>query len=533
MLIANTGQSLVIMNLRTGEQVQLPPGQTTPVADSKISFIDDSAVLISLFNSGVLVAYTDAGNTLTGFPTAASVRESRTLPSVTETAGAATLNAAPGSRRFQRRVLSRCLTGRSNAVALSNALFPANSNTNGVTLRYRMGMAADFDSVRVIIPNMHTSAQAGVKAAFGVSAALGGWATTAPTANNAGAATAAAPTNTEAVSGAGAALIQATFDGAATATLPAAIDAANQCPSWSASDWVPIKSLARSDGGVFPLLDLVLFFPASGTASMAYTGASNSAWALWGRDDMFSAGRVWRVWMNDGDCIATPANFTNATTSAAFVPVIIQYRSKTKGVSIVTFGDSIWDAHNVTYPGNGFAWQAALAMSSAARPVELCSMCAPGATTLQEMIRAESVMPLLKPSVMAVQCASLNSFGTSLGSRTQQHGEGTVGTALALAAEHGSALVVGSMLPVTAGGKPWGATDSQRVALNAALNARDDDYTFINFSPYVDGVINSGQVEPLATLIQGDGQHFNDTGHTVMATPFREGVEQSLRQAFL
>ncbi len=72
MLIANTGQSLVIMNLRTGEQVQLPPGQRTPVPDSKIDLIDDSFVLISLFNSGTLVAYTDAGAAYPGFPTVAS-----------------------------------------------------------------------------------------------------------------------------------------------------------------------------------------------------------------------------------------------------------------------------------------------------------------------------------------------------------------------------------------------------------------------------------------------------------------------------
>lgn len=424
------------------------------------------------------------------------------------------------------------MTGRSNAVALSDALFPANSNVNGLTLRYRIALAAEFDAVRIIIPNMHSSAQAGVKVALGVSAALGAWNTTAPTANNTGAATAAAPSNTEAVSPAGAALIQAGFEGAATGTLSAAPDASNQCPSWTPTDWVPIKNIARSDGGTFPLLDLVLTYPAGATASMAYTGASNSAWALWGRDDLFSAGRVWRVWMDDGDGIASPAGFTNATTSPAFVPVIVQYRSKTRGVSLVAFGDSIIDAHNVTYPGNGFLWQAAIAMSSASRPVELCSMCAPGATTLQQMERAEMVLPLLKPSVMFVQSASVNSFGASLGARAQQHGEGTVGTALALAAEHGSAVVIGSMLPVNNAAKAWGATDSQRVLLNTNLRARDDDFVFLDFGSTVDGVTTSGQIEPLASLVQGDGIHLNDAAHSAMAVPARAAVELALMREF-
>lgn len=82
MLIANTGQSLVIMNLRTGEQVQLPPGQLTPLDDSKIQYIDDSFVLISLFNAGVLVAYTDAGAAYPGFPTTANPADSKRIPPV-------------------------------------------------------------------------------------------------------------------------------------------------------------------------------------------------------------------------------------------------------------------------------------------------------------------------------------------------------------------------------------------------------------------------------------------------------------------
>lgn len=93
MLIANTGQSLVVMNLRTGEQVQLPPGQMTPVLDSKIPFIDDSAVLIALFNSGVLVAYTDAGAAYPGFPTTANPADSKRIPPVDADYAAAVVGA--------------------------------------------------------------------------------------------------------------------------------------------------------------------------------------------------------------------------------------------------------------------------------------------------------------------------------------------------------------------------------------------------------------------------------------------------------
>lgn len=94
MLIANTGQSLVVMNLRTGEQVQLQPGQRTPLDDSKIQYIDDSFVLISLFNAGVLVAYTDAGAAYPGFPTTANPADSKRIPPVDADYAAAVVGAA-------------------------------------------------------------------------------------------------------------------------------------------------------------------------------------------------------------------------------------------------------------------------------------------------------------------------------------------------------------------------------------------------------------------------------------------------------
>lgn len=97
MLIANTGQSLVVMNLRTGEQVQLPPGQMTPVFDSKIPYIDDSAVLVSLFNTGVLVAYTDAGTPYPLFPTSAMISDVKQAPQVDTDYAAAVVAVGIGS----------------------------------------------------------------------------------------------------------------------------------------------------------------------------------------------------------------------------------------------------------------------------------------------------------------------------------------------------------------------------------------------------------------------------------------------------
>ncbi len=434
-------------------------------------------------------------------------------------------------KRRQFRTLARCLTGRSRALALTDASFPANSNANGLTIRARVALAGEWDAVRVHVPNMHTSTVAGFRLALGVTATLGAWATTAPTANNTGAATAAAPSNTEPVNVSGGVLLTATFARQSSVTLPVAENATALCPSWSSTDWMPIKSIPRTDGGAFPLLDVVGFYPAGTTATQAFTGASGTAWAMWGRDDTPSNGRVWRAWMQDGDCITTPGNFSATTTTAALWPIIIEYRSKKRGYTIMVAGDSIYNAHNVTYPQDGFAHKALSTLHTAEAPVELCDISVPGATTMAILERAQIIVPLVKPAVIVAQSASINNFGTSLGTgeRVMQHGEGTVGGFCALAAEHNAGMVVGSMFPVTNAARAWGATDARRITLNANLAARDDDFVWLDWGPTVDGVAGTGgQIEPAAALIQGDGVHFNDAGHAAMAVPFVAAVEQAL-----
>lgn len=424
-----------------------------------------------------------------------------------------------------RPTLARSLTGRSRALALTDASFPANSNINGLTFRSRIALAGHFDAVRIHLPNMHTAAVAGVKVAIGVTNTLGAWATTAPTLNNTGANTSAAPSNTEAVNTSGGVLLTATFSRQATVSLPSAENAANLTPSWTTSDWCPIKSLDRSDGGIFPLLDVAIFYPAGTTATMAYTGASGLAWAMWGRDDTPSNGRVWRSWMQDGDYITTPGGFTVNTTTPANIPFIIEYRSKKRGYTILLCGDSIYDAHNLTYPQNGFAHQALSTLHSSDAPVELCNISVPGATTLAILERAQIVAPKIRPSVIVAESNSVNNFGTSLGARVQQHGEGTVGGFCALSNDLEAGLVVCSQFPVTNAAKAYGATDSQRTTLNAALAARVGDFVWLDWSSVVDGTAHaSGQIEPNATYIQGDGIHYNGAGHAAMVPIFVSAV---------
>lgn len=438
--------------------------------------------------------------------------------------------------RNKSRILTRSLTGRSNAVAASgNAFGTGGALAVGLCQHQRVALAAHFDSVRIAIPNMHTSSVASVLGMVGVSNALGAWSTSAPILNNTGAATSASPTPSETVSSAGSGLWRnLTWSGASSVTLPAAVDATNLVPSYSWSDWAPVYSVARTDGGTFPLLDIRIFIPvAAGSMTLAYTGASNNAWAMWGRDDLFTNGRTYRVWNQDVDGVTTPTAFTSTTTQPMIVPLLIQYRSRFEGESVCVVGDSIYDATTgSTYTNNGWAWQGVSGISQTYGPVEYCSLSAGGATTLQSALRAENQLSQVKPTIVVFPAASVNNFGTSLGSRVQQEGQGAVGKLLALASgvsvrETQPDVVIGSMLPVTNAAKAWGSTDAQRITLNNEMRNRsvDSGFTFLDFGPTIDGTTTSGQIEPKSTYVGADGIHPNDTGYTAMAVPFKTALE--------
>lgn len=440
-------------------------------------------------------------------------------------------------RRKTRRIMSRSLTGRAAALALSNALFPAASNTNGLTLHYRIAAACDFDAVRILVPNMHTSAVTGVTASVGLAEALGAWATTAPTTNSAGANTSAAPASNQAISPTGANSIPFTFNGAASATLAVVAEAANLLSSYTASDWMPASSVARTDGGAFPLVDIRLFYPAGSTATMAYTGGTHSAWAIWGRDDLITGGRPWRVWAQDVEAVATPANFTSVATVPYMVPIIVQYRArKTGAISVVVCGDSIYEASTGgTYTGNNFTWQAVQELTTPEEPIEQCNLTIPGGSTLVLSRYLSKVIDQLQPSVVVAEAASVNNFGTTLGQRCIQNGLGALGVAQANAYEVDCSLVTATMFPVTNAGRAYGASDSFRQSLNNLIKANSDGgdaYTVIDAGTVLDGLPVSGQTEPVVGLVAVDGVHLNDAGNLALKPLAKTALAEAISRLF-
>lgn len=417
-------------------------------------------------------------------------------------------------------LMTRCITGRANAVATSSLIWTGSALVTGLTQHQRHVLATHFDAVRIAIPNMHTSTVAGVKVAFGVSTSLGAY-SSAPTTNSGTGTTSASPAPTETVSSALGVWRQALFNGATSATLPVAVDAANIYPSWTWTDWTQIASVDRTDGGTLPVLDLRIFIPvAAGSITTGWTGGTNQAWSIWGRDDLITGGRVCRVWNQDVDGIATPASFTTTTTYGVMIPIMLQYMSRSTGATILVLADSIGEASTGgTYTNNSFVWQAALGHNS---PVEVCNYGFAGGSSIQVTQRVQPMIDQIQPTHILGVASSTNNFGTTLGARVSGETGGTIGVLAAMAKRVDAQLGLYEFLAVTNAAKAYAATDSFRVAGNTLAETRAGQIgaRWVDLGAIWDGSAHaSGQIEPSASLVNADGVHPNDAGHVAFKTP--------------
>ena len=447
-----------------------------------------------------------------------------------------------GLRKTARRIMSRAQTGRCKAIVLSDALFagwaPA-ANTAGLSLYNRIALAADAEAVRILVPNMHTVAVTGVRVGLGLSAVLGSWSGTPPAGAGSAAQTSTAPVRTEAVNSAGGDLLPATWAAATSGTLPAAYDAASLIASYTPTDWMPIATVARTDGSAtpFPLLDVVIEYPAGSTATLAFDGSAFSQPSSFGNESLYD-GRVWRAWAQDVLGVTTPAAFTRRDISGYYIPIIVQYRSRTTGaICEMTNGDSIYDGTGATLPLNSYARRAMAAESTAAAPIEYCNLSVPGATSAMLAARAQYLMPLIRPGIFHFEWGTVNSIsGATMSARQTQHALGCFGVMMALADQYDAVALTNSFLPVSAAAKALGATDSIRVAMNAAIAARaaadPSSFHFCDFGPTIDDPVQvAGQTVPKSTLMSPDGIHPIDLGHAALAIDHQTALHRAMQWA--
>jgi lysophospholipase L1-like esterase len=393
-------------------------------------------------------------------------------------------------------LLTRSITGRFAAASL------AGSNH---TTSLEFVLAAQYDRVRILLPNMHTAAIDNVKVAF------------APTATQHGATQTAGGSAANSLvtpSGGVGTWVDATFSGGATGSLTASD---GTTPTFTATDWMDVQSLARSDGGAGSLALVRIEIPsASGYRTSPFAGDNLSQWA-----NTASVGdRTYRAVKQAVLGVTTKALCTSYGWDGYHQAAVIQYESRVKGVTVATFGDSITDGGYSGLTPYCYTWghQASESVSSSTFPVEFCNAGWPTKDSNEFFDMATLIMPLVKPGIVFWAAFTPNLTLDANGIRDMRRYTSRM---KALAQDYDTVLVMWTGIPSTYGlaqGKDWSAgADAMRVAYNTEIMACGD--AVCDMASVMTGGFNATNTAQY-DIISGastDGLHPNTAGVEIMA----------------
>jgi lysophospholipase L1-like esterase len=418
-----------------------------------------------------------------------------TVTAVSDTVAASQSGACrPRRPSCASAILSKSFQGRYLTAATSGA-----DNTTS----YQFGLEADYDAVRIIIPNPVTAAVTGVKAAI-----TAGQSNVANAGTN-GSAAAIDPTANNTL-GTWSTLL---WSGAGSVTLPAGTSL--DVPSYTASDWMKIRSVPRADGGTQPLLWLRIFVPGAGNANApaSYHGGLGTTWDI----ESSCAGRLIRMRGQGVDGVGTINSFTTSSTPAYFnCPVIVQYLSRKTGLTVLVVGDSIDEGTGAT-DQLGWHYVAKHAVSTKDSPIELCVQAIAGANSATWLSRLNACIAAVTPDYVSLPIYEVNDQATPMASFGIMTSQFNAELAKKAALDNRAVPIIRTGNPSTVAVKAFTATDSLRQNLNdqmrlqgSAINLMDSDAVLAGDSG------SNGQRVPIASL-DADGIHPNDAGHLAIA----------------
>jgi len=280
--------------------------------------------------------------------------------------------------------------------------------------------------------------------------------------------------------------------------------------AYTATDWINISSVPRTDGGTKPLVAARAFMQSSANLPVYGDGTDDfTNWAT--RTD----GRIWAARQQDG--LAVSSGFTNTTNRSQSPIVGFQYLARGRVITVAAVGDSITDGRG-TYLGEGFilpAVESLSDMNGTAYEYMNCGWSGQAMSTFAER-GVDVLQSSIRPDVLVLPGASPNDNPSSIAQSDIDGFRSRRNRVVADARRAGVPVVLWTWLPTNTAVRPYGAADSLRTAYNAELMAQAGRGLFVvDAAAALSGVTSGGQVQMLAGSTT-DGIHPNDSGNATL-----------------
>ncbi len=330
--------------------------------------------------------------------------------------------------------------------------------------------------------------------------------------------------------------VAGTKEGQTTFPLEIANNNGGHRKGYTLTDWIPISSLARDDGGSFPLL-IARCLINNAVAALPVYGDPGDDFTNWATKP---DGRIWAARQQNVSGVTTPTNFTSTINRSASPIIGVRYLARGKVITVMSNGDSIWDGRG-TYLGEGFVMPTTYTQTSQTATAIEYSTCSwagdPQGTLYNGMGFANNGLDILendelRPDILVFPCASPNDVTGSPTLITaamimsfRQITERMINSC----AEHGVIPIIGTWLPSNTSVKTYGSTDALRVAYNTeVLSWQSRGLLVADLATVISGAPDgTTQIQMLAGT-NSDGIHPNDTGNTLLSNALLPYLQQAI-----
>lgn len=368
------------------------------------------------------------------------------------------------------------------------------------TCNVQMELMTGYLGIRIGIPNISANAVPNVKCA--ISAGTGF--------NASAAAIDVIP--------AGGTLINLTFGGAASVTLAARVS--TNVPSFTWSDLIPVKSLARADGGVLPVITVRAEYPSGSDVSVPQNGSYNWRGASSKRQMRSSTQAVLGV--------TTPSTYTSNVCVDLFTMIpAVQYVTLNQGQQGLGTGDSIFEGYGTGQYSLGAVGRACLLLSTPANPIEFFNAGQSGQAPLVYSQCITAYTPQINPTFVIYSPYSINDVPAG-GMNATAYSNLYTGLNRVMAAKltsnQPSKLLLVEALPCNPVFRATGAGDQLRRDLNTWMTTLTGTTCIQGYAAAYNGT--AGQDANGQTLVQAnltiDGAHGTELGYDTLAVPVRQ-----------